>query len=143
MTRFKMFTDKSILEHELVNLRCSEGWGRPEDYESGVVIRSMENYPFVVHVRDERHKLVGYLSAFGDEVYSIFIGEIIVHYESKNLGIELKLLQALEDRYSSGAIYVVPYERYKEFFIQNGFKLSRKRTTVLIKGASGRPDIMG
>jgi len=72
------------------------GWGSIEEYDLREIENSIESYTFVAHIRDEMGLLVGYVSAFSDKAFSIFIGELVVRPEFQGKEIGRQLLETVE-----------------------------------------------
>jgi GNAT superfamily N-acetyltransferase len=113
---------------------ASVGWGHEAGYDAVSIRRSIEAYPFVAHARADDGSLIGYVSAFSDGVFSVFLGELVVHPEFQRQGIGSRLLHAVESYYAGVPVYVKPFADQRQFFERNGYSLPRRPMAVLSKG---------
>jgi GNAT superfamily N-acetyltransferase len=118
---------------ELLALFHAAGWGGDS---CATLEASIAAYPCTVCARDNEGQLVGYLSAFSDEVMSTLLGELVVHPAWRRQGIASSLLTALEARYPRAPIYVKALGDSKHFYKTAGFKVPSAEFTVMFK----RPD---
>ena len=115
---------------ELAQLLDLVGWGiNPVE----VVARSVAAYPCTLCVRTEEGKLVGYLSAFSDEVMSTLLGELIVHPHFRRRRVATSLIRALEHRYPHAPIYIKALGESKLFYESCGFRRPKAELTVMFK----------
>jgi GNAT superfamily N-acetyltransferase len=128
---YAIYRDKNLRPEEYSSLLASAGWG--SDYDLVHVARSIAAYPFVAYARDESGKLVGYISAFSDGVFSTMLGELIVAPQAQGNGIGRSLLEAAEERYRDIPIYVKPLGEAKKFFLACGYRLPKVEMQVLFK----------
>ena len=133
MSEIQVHCDKQILPSEFALLMESVGWGVAVDYDNVSVLQSFAHYPFVAHARAEDGSLVGYVSAFSDEMASTFIGELVVHPSFQRQGVGTRLLQAVESRYAGVPIYAQPFLDQQAFFLNNGYSLPRRPMSVVSK----------
>ena len=118
---------------ELVNLFSTVGWG---ENTAALVGKSIAAYPCTVCARTDSGELIGYLSAFSDEVMSTLLGELIVHPQWRRQGLARSMLSALERRYPNAPIYIKALGESKHFYEAVGFKVPKAEFTVMYK----RPD---
>jgi len=133
MNNFVMYTDKNIEAEEIAELMDSVGWGRKEEYDPRSILRSLNTFQFIAYIRTDENRLTGYISAFSDESFSTFVGELVVHPDHNKQGLGSALLQAVERRYSNIPIYIKPFEDTKEFFLKNGYTEPKRRMFVVSK----------
>lgn len=121
---------KSVDPEEVNALFVEVGWGQhsPEQLQ-----RSIDAYPFVAQARTGLGVLVGYVSAFSDEVLSTTLGELVVHPEHQRQGIAAELLARVESRFPDAPVYIKALGEAKNFFIARGYKTPRTELTVLFK----------
>lgn len=131
--RFRISLDKNITTAEFANLMGSVGWGKEDIYDPACIERSLAAYPFVAHVRDRSGRLVGYVSAFSDEAFSTFIGELVVRPEVQHLGIGTELLKRVGQRYPGVPVYAFPFVDVQDFFLQHGYRVGDRAMRVLFK----------
>ncbi|MBK6761662.1 MAG: GNAT family N-acetyltransferase [Ignavibacteria bacterium] len=103
---------------ELCALYDAVGWEGNQPESLGISIAA---YPCTLTVRNEDGTLIGYLSAFSDEVSTTMIGELIVHPMHQRTGIGSALLRRLREQYPRPSIYANVLPAAKEFFHANGF----------------------
>jgi GNAT superfamily N-acetyltransferase len=133
MTQIDIRCDKHVTSEEFARLMSAVGWGDEAGYDLARVRRSIEAYPFVAHARAEDRSLVGYVSAFSDEVFSVFLGELVVHPAFQRQGIGSRLLRTVESRYAGVPVYVKPFAEQQPFFERNGYARPRRAMAVLYK----------
>jgi ribosomal protein S18 acetylase RimI-like enzyme len=121
---------KSVTPAELNALFLEIGWGQ---HSAEQLQRSVDAYPFVAHARTDTGMLVGYVSAFSDEVFSTMLGELAVHPKYQRQGIAAKLLARVEARFPNAPVYIKALGEAKSFFISCGYKTPRTELTVLFK----------
>jgi GNAT superfamily N-acetyltransferase len=95
--------------------------------------RSLHAYPYVAHARADDGALVGYVSAFSDNAFSVFIGELVVRVDHRRRGIGSALLRAVEERYTGIPVYVKPFSDAEAFFERNGYRRASRPMSVLFK----------
>jgi GNAT superfamily N-acetyltransferase len=115
---------------ELADLFDAVGWGRHSEHEMAISIAA---YPCTLCARTADGVLVGYLSAFSDEVMSTMLGELIVHPQHRRRRVGAALLEALEARYRHAPIYIKALGISKHFYAALGFKISSGEMTVMFK----------
>jgi GNAT superfamily N-acetyltransferase len=128
---FELFTDKNIKPDELLDLLVSVGWGKESDYDFDVLARSIAAYPVIVYCREKNGWLVGYVSAFTDNAFSTFIGELIVRPEFQRKGIGSSLLTYVVEQCKGVPVYATPFEDTQEFFLERGFKVPKRFMSVV------------
>jgi ribosomal protein S18 acetylase RimI-like enzyme len=128
---FELFADKNIKPDELLNLMVSVGWGKESDYDFDALERSIAAYPIIAYCRDRNGTLVGYVSAFTDNAFSTFIGELIVRPEFQCKGIGSSLLTHVVEKCSGVPVYASPFEDTQDFFLERGFKLPKRLMSVV------------
>lgn len=109
------------------------GWGTLADYDATSVLRSVNSYPFVAHVRTEDGTLVGYVSAFSDGAFSTFVGEVLVHPDFQGRGVGSMLLEAVESRYRGVPVYAKPFQDQERFFLHNGYRQASRPMSLVFK----------
>lgn len=128
---FDLRTDKEIEPYELANLMASVGWGDETHYQPEILLRSIAAYPLVAHCRDAKGLLVGYVSAFTDGAFSTFIGELIVRPRFQRRGIGSALLALVVKKCRGVPIYGTPFEDTRDFFLERGFRISKRAMFVV------------
>lgn len=132
-----IFVDsKSVTPEELDALFVLTGWGQ---HSIEQLQKSINSYPFVSHARTDNGVLVGYVSAFSDEVFSTMLGELIVHPKHQKKGIATELISRVEARFPSAPVYIKALGEAKSFFIARGYKAPRTELTVLFKKPISTP----
>jgi GNAT superfamily N-acetyltransferase len=115
---------------ELASLFDRIGWGsNPVE----VIAQSMAAYPCTICARTAEGTLVGYLSAFSDEVISTLLGELVVHPAYRRRGVASAMLAVLEQRYPDAPIYIKALGESKLFYAARGFKQPKAELTVMFK----------
>jgi GNAT superfamily N-acetyltransferase len=115
---------------ELASLFDCVGWGsNPVE----AIARSIAAYPCTICARTEEGALVGYLSAFSDEVISTMLGELVVHPAYRRRGVASAMLGVLEQRYPDAPIYIKALGESKLFYAARGFKQPKAELTVMFK----------
>jgi GNAT superfamily N-acetyltransferase len=117
------------VEH-LIELLASVGWGKAEGYSRVAVRRSINAYPFHASAISPEGRLVGYLSAFSDGAFSVWIGELIVHPAWQRRGVARDLLRSLENRYPNLPIYGNALKGSVPFFEACGFTISSNMVSI-------------
>ncbi|MEQ1546591.1 GNAT family N-acetyltransferase [Methyloglobulus sp.] len=128
---FELFTDKNINPNELLDLMVSVGWGKESDYDVNILTRSISAYPIIAYCRDVNGTLVGYVSAFTDNAFSTFIGELIVRPEFQRKGIGSSLLTYVIEKCKGVPVYAAPFEDTQDFFLERGFKVPKRLMSVV------------
>lgn len=125
------FVESKFVTPEELNALFSEiGWGQHSDEK---LQQSVDAYPFVAHARTNTGLLVGYISAFSDEVFSTMLGELVVHPKYQRQGIAANLLARVEARFPNAPVYIKALGEAKNFFIARGYKAPSSEITVLFK----------
>ena len=115
---------------ELVQLFVAVGWeaARVDDLAT-----SVSAYPCTICARSAEGELVGYLSAFSDEVMSTMLGELVVSPRWRRRGVGASMLAALEQRYPNAPIYIKALGASKHFYEAVGFRVPKGEFTVVFK----------
>ena len=126
-----IFADsKSVTPEELDALFTEIGWGKNSiDH----LQKSINAYPFISHARTGNGVLVGYVSAFSDEVFSTMLGELIVHPKHQKQGIATELISRVEARFPDAPVYIKALGEAKDFFIARGYRAPKTELTTLFK----------
>ncbi|VXC25021.1 GNAT family N-acetyltransferase [Pseudomonas sp. 9Ag] len=124
---------KSVDPEELNTLFVDVGWGQNSTEQ---LQQSIDAYPFVAHARIDTGLLVGYVSAFSDEVFYTMLGELLVHPNYQRQGIAANLLARVEARFPSAPVYIKALGEAKSFFVAHGYKSPSTGLTVLFKSAT-------
>ncbi|MBK9183786.1 MAG: GNAT family N-acetyltransferase [Ignavibacteria bacterium] len=103
---------------ELCALYDAVGW---EGNQPEALDISIAAYPCTFTVRNEDGTLIGYLSAFSDEVLTTMIGELIVHPMHQRTGIGSALLRRLREQYPRPSIYANVLPLPRNFFMLTAF----------------------
>jgi GNAT superfamily N-acetyltransferase len=115
---------------ELASLLDCVGWGsNPVE----AIARSIAAYPCTISAKTEEGALVGYLSAFSDEVISTMLGELVVHPAYRRRGVASAMLAVLEQRYPDAPIYIKALGESKFFYAARGFKQPKAEIIVMFK----------
>lgn len=125
--------DRYVSPTEFADLMAAIGWGDVATYDLTAVQRSISSYPFIATARVDDGSLVGYVSAFSDGAFSVFLGELVVHPAFQRQGVGTQLLQAVESHYAGVPVYVKPFIEQQGFFERNGYSLPSRSMTVLSK----------
>lgn len=128
--KYLLIESRSVTPEELNALFVAVGWGQ---HSAEQLQRSVNAYPFVAHARTDTGMLVGYVSAFSDEVFSTMLGELAVHPKYQRQGIAAKLLTRVEARFPSAPVYIKALGTAKSFFAARGYKAPNTELTVLFK----------
>jgi GNAT superfamily N-acetyltransferase len=104
--------DKRVSPGEYAALMASVGWGDESAYDAAAV---------------------GYVRAFSDTAFSVFIGELVVHPTLQRRGIGARLLRAVESHYAGVPVYVKSFVAQASFFERNGYSLPARSMTLLSK----------
>jgi GNAT superfamily N-acetyltransferase len=115
---------------ELASLLDCVGWG---SNSVEAIARSIAAYPCTICAKTEEGALVGYLSAFSDEVISTILGELVVHPAYRRRGVASAMLAVLEQRYPDAPIYIKALGESKLFYAARGFKQPKAELTVMFK----------
>ncbi len=87
---------KDILPQELADLMKSTGQSR--FYSENDIEKAIEAYPLTIQARNKAGRLIAYLSAFSDGVFSTVISKLLVHPDYQRLGTGATLLKQVERR---------------------------------------------
>ncbi len=128
---FELFTDKNIKSDELLKWMVSVGWGKESDYDLNVLEKSIAAYPIIAYCRDASGALVGYVSAFTDNAFSTFIGELVVRPEFQRKGIGSALLAHVVEKCRGIPVYATPFEDTQDFFLERGFRVPKRLMSVV------------
>ena len=129
--------DRHVSANEFALLMGAVGWGSSAAYDRSAIERSISSYPFIAHARAESGTLVGYVSAFSDGAFSVFLGELVVHPQFQRQGIGSRLLGTVESHYGGVPVYVKLFVEQQRFFERNGYSQPSRAMTVLSKRNAG------
>ncbi|MCF6337982.1 MAG: GNAT family N-acetyltransferase [Gammaproteobacteria bacterium] len=131
MSEIKIKTGKDIIAKELTALRNSVNWFRHSSCAD--IERSIEAYPFTAQARNSAGKLIGYLSAFSDDVFTTMIGELLVHPDYQRRGIGTALLKKAELRYPGIPVQAHSPSGCLSFFTRQGYTSPEQTMRVVLK----------
>ncbi len=126
-------TDKNINRTELASLLGSVGFGSASDYDEESLSRSISGSAFAAYALDSTGKLVGYLSALSDGVFTAFVDMVIVHPSFQKEGIGKALVETVEKHFAGIPIYVMPFDDQKVFFEKQGYRIPGRPMQALSK----------
>ncbi len=121
---------KDIVAEELTVLRRSVNWTQCASCID--VERSIDAYPFIVQARNSEGELIGYVSAFSDEVLITIIGELLVHPIYQRRGIGTALLKKVARRYPGIPIQAYSLSDSLSFFTRQGYTSSEQIRQVVL-----------
>lgn len=127
----KIVTGTDFNIDELITLFIAAGWGNAADYTKDAVMRSVHAYSFTA--RAEEDCIIGYISAFSDNAFSVWIGEIVVHPDWRRKHIGRDLLRALEHQYPNLPIYGNALASSIPFFTACGFNSNKNMVAITRK----------
>ncbi len=130
---YRLFTDRDIAPRELARLFAAVGWGTEMEYSLEKIRTSIKSHSFVAYIRDEHHRLVGYVSVFTDGAFSVVLNELVVDPEHQGRGLGRALLQAVEKAFPGLPIYVMAFESSAAFFARQGYALPHRPMLVMTK----------
>lgn len=123
---------KDVVAKELYALRHSMNRGDNKhicaDSDS-----TIDAYLFTVLARNPAGKLVGYVSAFSDELHSTLINELLVHPDYQHRGVGGALLKEVELRYPGLPMHTCCPGDQVGFFIRQGFILPTQDMRLVSK----------
>ena len=128
-------TGKDIVAKELSALRRSVGCDN-KAHSCADIERSIEAYPFTALARNAAGDLVGYVSAFSDEVHSTLISELLVHPDYQRRGVGAALLKKVELHYPGVPMHTCCSGEQVGFFIRQGFTTPTQDMRLLSKEQS-------
>ncbi len=123
-------TGKDIVAKEMTALRHSVT--RTQYASCADVERSIDAYPFIAQARNPEGELVGYVSAFSDDVFITMIGELLVHPDYQRRGIGTALLKKVALRYPGIPVQAYSLSDSLSFFTQQGYASSDQTRHVVL-----------
>lgn len=140
--QFDIVTDKNVTALELQQLYIAAGfdWAAGEEMLDGLE-RSITGSTFVAHARNAEGKLIGFLSALSNGVYTTFIDLVVVDAAVQRRGIGSALVRATEVHFSGVPIYAMPFTDMHELFLGLGYrdKTRKSRTMVPVSKSNQVP----
>ncbi len=100
---------------------------------------SIAAYPCTLTARAADGTLIGYLSAFSDNVLTTMIGELVVHAQYQRIGVGSALLRYLRDEFARTSVYAAVLPEAIEFFRANGFAEPSVGMAVMVARRSQLP----
>lgn len=126
MARFNPIISTSkhdVKPKEVQKLWISVGWcGKDEYYSPQTVKAAINNTMLLVTARNENRELIGMARVFGDQFFTTYIAELIVHPDYQKCGIGKKLVQKVKEKYKHTTIMLETFERNRKFFRKCGFR---------------------
>jgi len=133
-------TGKDITTKEMTVLRRSVN--RTQYASCTDVERSIDAYPFTAQARNPEGELVGYVSAFSDEVFVTMIGELLVHPDFQRRGIGTALLKKVALRYPGIPVQAHSLSDSLSFFTQQGYASSEQVKQVILNNRTPANELM-
>lgn len=128
---YTIHMDKNVNRSELRSLLASVGFGTHFDEIS--LSKSISTATFTVYATDSAGKLIGYLSALSDGVFSAFVDMVIVCPSVQRFGVGKSLVKTAEKHFKGIPMYVMSFEDQKEFFEKQGYKIPKRPMQALSK----------
>jgi GNAT superfamily N-acetyltransferase len=108
---------------ELVKLWISVGWATKKDnYPAPTVKAAINNTSCVVTARNEDRDLIGIARLYGDGIYTMYIGELIIHPDYQGKGVGRKILDKVKEKYKHTEIALFTGDHNRKFYRKCGFK---------------------
>lgn len=125
---YTIHSDKNVTAAELADLFSAVGWYNGD----GDLTYAIQGTTFIAHARDEKGKLLGYVSALSDGVFTTFVDMVLVRPEAQRHGIGRALVKAVETHFQGVPMYAMPFTDLHEFFLKLGYwdKTTKARTMV-------------
>ena len=131
MSEIKLKTGKDIVAKELTALRNSVNWSRHSSCAD--IERSIKAYTFTAQARNSADELIGYVSAFSDNVFTTMIGELLVHPDYQRRGIGTALLKKVELRYPGIPMQAHSPSGCLSFFTKQGYASPEQAMQIVLK----------
>ncbi len=130
MSNINIKTGKDIIAKELTALRCSVNLAQQASCTR--VEQAIDAYPFTAQARNAADELIGYVSAFSDEVFVTMVGELLVHPDYQRRGIGTALLKRVVLRYPGTPIQAYSFDDALPFFTRQGYVSSEQVKRVIL-----------
>lgn len=125
-------TGKDIVASEITALRHAIN-GAGKRHTDADIEHGIEAYPFTATARNQNGKLIGYVSAFSDELLTTLIGELLVHPNYDHRSIGAALVERVEQRYPGVPVHTLCPDEQLRFFTRLGFSSQEKEMRVVSK----------
>ncbi len=121
MKEFRIFNDKNIASSELIDLWCSVGWGKQENYNPDSITELIRNTTSIIYSRSDSGLLVGAARIFSDLVMTTYVAEIVVRPEYRMKGIGKSIMNELKAVFKDTGIYLDVLPGNENFAEKCGF----------------------